>query len=72
MYRSGSRLRHLTLGTYPALSLADARQRAMTARHTVAQGEAPALHKQTLRHAPTIEIIAQQYLDLYAKVHKKS
>ena len=44
----------------------------MTARHTVAHGEDPALHKQTLRHAPTVEIIAQQYLDLYAKVHKKS
>jgi integrase len=72
MYRSGGRLRRLALGTYPALSLADARQQAMTARHTVAQGEDPALHKQTLRHAPTVEIIAQQYLDLYAKVHKKS
>jgi hypothetical protein len=53
MYRSGGRLRRLTLGTYPALSLADARQQAMTARHAVAHGEDPALHKQTLRHAPT-------------------
>jgi len=69
---AGGQLRRLTLETYPALSLADARQQAMTARHTVAQGEDPALHKQTLRHAPTVEIIAQQYLDLYAKVHKKS
>jgi integrase len=72
LYRSGGRLRRLTLGTYPALSLADARQQAMTARHTIAQGEDPAVQKQTLRHAPTVETIAQQYLDLYAKVHKKS
>jgi hypothetical protein len=37
MYRSGGRLRRLTLGTYPALGLADARSQAATARHTIAQ-----------------------------------
>jgi len=72
MYRYNGRLRRLTLGTYPVLSLAEARQRAMTARHTVAQGEDPALHKQTLSQAPTVATIAQHYLELYAKVHKKS
>ena len=29
MYRSGGRLRRLTLGTYPVLSLADAREQAL-------------------------------------------
>lgn len=72
MYRSGGRLRRLTLGTYPDLSLADARQQAMAARHTVAQGDDPAAHKQSLRTAPTVADLATQYLELYAKVHKKS
>lgn len=72
MYRSGGRLRRLTLGTYPALSLADARQQAMAVRHAVAQGDDPAAHKQDIRAAPTVAALAIQYLDLYAKVHKKS
>jgi integrase len=72
MYRSNGRLRRLTLGTYPALSLADARQHAMAARHTVAQGDDPAAHKHHVRTAPIVADLATQYLELYAKVHKKS
>jgi len=72
LYRAGGRLRRLTLGTYPVLSLADAREQALSARHTVAKGGDPATDKQRLSAAPTVEEIATQYLDLYAKVHKKS
>jgi site-specific recombinase XerD len=72
MYRSGGRLRRLTLGTFPALSLADARSRAATARHTIAQGDDPATTKQQTRAAATVSDLAAQYLELYAKVHKKS
>jgi|RhiMetdeSRZDD1v2_1073273.scaffolds.fasta_scaffold23744_5 integrase len=72
MYRSNGRLRRLTLGTYPALSLADARQHALAARHAVAQGSDPAAHKQSVRTAPTVADLATQYIELYAKVHKKS
>jgi integrase len=60
------------LGTYPALSLADAREQALSARHTVAKGGDPATDKQRRSAAPTVEEIATQYLDLYARVHKKS
>jgi hypothetical protein len=49
MYRNNGRLRRLTLGTYPALSLADARDQAIAAKHTVAKGEDPALQKQGIR-----------------------
>ena len=72
MYRSGGRLRRLTLGTYPALSLADARGQAMAARHAVAEGENPAVQKYDARHTPTMADLADQYLGMYAKVHKKS
>jgi integrase len=72
MYRSGGRLRRLTFGTYPALGLADARSQAATARHTVAQGNDPAVEKHDARHAPSVSDIASQYLTLYAKVQKKS
>lgn len=35
MYRHGNVKRRLTIGTYPALSLAEAREKAATAHHTV-------------------------------------
>jgi integrase len=44
----------------------------MAARHTIAQGNDPAAHKQSVRTAPTVADLATQYLELYAKVHKKS
>ena len=72
MYRSGGRLRRLTLGTYPALTLADARDKATAAKHSVAQGEDPALQKQSARIAPTVAELAEQYLAKHAKPNKKS
>ncbi|MCZ6873512.1 MAG: integrase arm-type DNA-binding domain-containing protein [bacterium] len=72
MYRSGRRLRRLTLGPYPAISLADARNQALDARHAVAKGEDPAVHKQASRGAPPLAEVAEQYIEKYARVHKKS
>ena len=72
MYRASGRLRRYTLGTYPAVSLADARQRATDARHSVAHGGDPATQRQAARHAPTVAELGAQYLDLYATVQKKS
>lgn len=72
MYRSGERLRRLTLGTFPSLSLSDARSQAEAAKRAVALGEDPALQKQSVRIAPTVADLSAQYIDMYAKVHKKS
>ena len=72
MYRSGGRLRRFTLGTFPPLSLADARSLAEAAKRAVALGEDPAAHKQSARSAPAIADLVTQYLEMYAKVHKRS
>ena len=72
MYRASGRLRRYTLGTYPALSLADARQLATDARHRVAHGGDPAQARRDGRQAPTVAELATQYLELYAKIHKRS
>ena len=61
MYRAHGRLRRYTLGTYPAMSLADARQRATDARHSVAHGGDPAAQRQAVRHAPTVAEMARQH-----------
>jgi hypothetical protein len=72
MYRIHGRLRRLTLGTYPALRLADAGKQALEARHAIAQGDDPATRKQQARHAPFFAAIAEEYIEKHAKVHKKS
>lgn len=72
MYRCHGRLRRLTLGTYPALGLADARAQASTARHAIAQGEDPGQAKYDARRAPTVAEIAAQYIEMHAKIHRRS
>jgi integrase len=72
MYRAGGRLRRYTLGTYPNVSLADARAKAKASLHTAAQGGDPAADKKTDRLAETVSELAASYLDKYAKPRKRS
>jgi integrase len=71
-YRIGRRLRRLTLGRYPVLSLADARQRAKDALKLVADDVDPALVKQERRDADTVGAFAETYIEKHAKPRKKS
>jgi integrase len=73
MYRHGNVKRRLTLGTYPALSLADAREQAGRALRAVQyDGLDPAAHKKAERAAETFEELAQEYLERHAKREKRS
>jgi integrase len=72
MYRSGRRLRRLTIGTFPTLALADARERARNALKSVSLGDDPAAVKQEKRSALTFEEIAEEYIERHAKPKKKS
>ncbi len=49
LYRIGGRARRLTIGRYPAISLADARDLARDAMHEVARGNDPAADKKAAR-----------------------
>jgi hypothetical protein len=73
MYRHGNVKRRLTLGTYPALSLAEAREKASAAHHTVQyEGADPATVKKAERTAETFAEIAADYIERHAKRHKRS
>src|SRR2546425_3652713 len=63
MYRARGRLRRLTLGPYPPLSLADARAKAKLALSGVAQGGDPAAEKRAERRAETFAELAAEYLE---------
>lgn len=69
---AGRRKRRLTLGAYPALGLLEARSRAREALLAAARGQDPAGEKQTLRKAPTLTVVAGEYMTWWAKPRKRS
>lgn len=72
MYRYNGLLRRLSLGAYPVVSLADARELGRAALHRVAAGYDPAAEKMAARRAQTFAELATDYLEKHAKPNKKS
>jgi len=70
-YRREGRLRWYTIGTYPPLSLADARELAKDKLADAQKGKDPAGEKQELREAETFKVLADRYLSEWAARHKK-
>jgi len=69
-YRVNDRLRRLTLGPYPDLSLAEARRKARMIMGDVAHGDDPAQDKQARRDAETFKGLAKAYLEVAEKRHR--
>jgi len=76
LYRLDGRQRLLTLGTFPRMSLGDARQAVEAASDMLEHGKDPAdVHieeKAAERAALTVAQLMEEYLTLWAKTHKKS
>ena len=72
-YVHQGRQRRMTLGQYPAVSLADARREALAAKHElVIEKQDPASTRKVDREALTFKALADLYVDEYAKVKKRS
>lgn len=67
-----SRKRAMRLGEFPATPLADARRLALAARGQLDRGVDPQEGRDLERSSPTLASFAKDYLDGYAKVHKRS
>lgn len=72
MYRYRGVRRRLTLGKYPLLSLAEARQAARVKLGEVAAGLDPAEEREDRRTALSFGDLVEDYLRLYAKQRKRS
>jgi integrase len=72
LYRNKGQKRRFTIGTYPQLGLADARERAKEVLWRAAKGRDPATEKKRGRQAETFRDLAEQYLGEYAKANKRS
>lgn len=66
------RERRMGLGTYPAVTLADARDRARLILADVQRGLDPAAAARERRKAPTFGALADEYMERHAKPHKRS
>ncbi len=72
MYRVGRRKRRFTLGSYPPMTLAEARKDAKAALVVAQKGGDPAHEKKVARMAETFSQIAELYIEGHAKPNKKS
>ncbi len=71
-YRVGSRQRRFSLGTYPVLSLSEARSKARSALADVARGRDPQAIQRERRDSDTFGQLAADYLELHAKPKKRT
>lgn len=73
-YRTGGKQRRMTLGTYPALSLADAREAWRAAREAVAAGRDPAAEKTAARQRQpdTVQAVAEAFIEKYARPRNRT
>jgi integrase len=71
-YRHNHRARRMTLGAYPAMSLADARERARKALNAVDDGRDPALERADAANAKTFADLCKDYMERHAIPKKKT
>jgi hypothetical protein len=73
-YRFHGRRRRFRLGTFPELSLADARSRARKALTAIDEGRDPAAEQRAAKAAPTdtVTALSKDYLKYHAKKFKRS
>jgi Arm DNA-binding domain len=66
MYRMGKKLRRLTLGRFPTLGLAAAREKATDALRDAAKDQDPGRRKIEERRAETFAELAREYIERHA------
>ncbi len=76
MYDYQGKARMMTLGRYPAMSVGEAHEASGTAARIVKEGGDPARQSveehERRRQAPTVESLAELYIEMYAKQNKRS
>jgi hypothetical protein len=72
IYHLRGRKGRLTLGSYPALSLADARRQAHKHYNEIKNGNDPAAAKRSARTVQTVAEAAEIYIERWAKPNKRT
>jgi integrase len=72
VWHRGRQTRRYAFGSYPAVTLASAREQARQVLAGIARGEDPAAERASTRFVPTIAALAKDYIERYAKARKRS
>ena len=70
--RINGRVRRITIGQFPDMPVAVARERALGIRATIAQGGDPYAKRQSETHEPTFGELSNRYITEHSKTHKRS
>ncbi|MBV8452289.1 MAG: DUF4102 domain-containing protein, partial [Deltaproteobacteria bacterium] len=70
--RVSGRVRRITIGQFPDMPVAVARDRALGIRAAIAQGGDPYTERQAGRHEPTFGELSHRYITEHSKTHKRS
>ena len=70
-YRIHGRQRRYTIGRYPEISVADARDEALDLRQQIRKGLDPLDRRTNSREAPTVTALARKYFEYYADKAKR-
>lgn len=70
-YKFNGKTKRYTIGSYPEISLAEARKLAVELRARVKKGEDPASEAQIQKSIPSFSTLCREYLEKHA-IHKKS
>ncbi len=72
VWHQGRQTRRYAIAAYPAVSLATARNMARQILAGLARGEDPVAKRETALIAPTVAVLAADYIERYAKPRKRS
>lgn len=70
--RIKGRVRRITLGPWPALTVQAARRKALDVRASIINGDDPAFEREQERNEVTFRFLAEAYFERHAKPHKRS
>jgi integrase len=70
--RVKGRMRRVTVGSFPALTVLAARQKALAAKAAVIDGKDPSEERRSEHHEMTFSALATRYVTEHAKPHKRS
>lgn len=71
-YRIHGRERRYTIGRYPELTATAAREKALQLRGRILNGHDPLEQREQDRTEPTMDDLAEEYLEKYAAIHKRA
>ncbi|HEX4956242.1 MAG TPA: tyrosine-type recombinase/integrase [Thermoanaerobaculia bacterium] len=71
-FRFQGKNRRVALGSYPAMTLAEARGKARAALGDVARGIDPGAERDAVRSSPTFATLIEEYMERHAKVRQRS